>query len=132
MIIYLRKLNFQSKIKLYSFLPSIMKAEVRSRLIDLLVSYSSPHSSCLFFSSTCLHNNWNCSLRYIKKYWINNLPISFKVGDVIYIESNSGAVKRQVSMAVTRVRGISRSVSARRWEGVGFDVRPKPRPGCKR
>ncbi len=26
---------------------------------------------------------------------------------------------------VTRVRGVTRS--ARRWEGVGFDSRPKPR-----
>ena len=29
----------------------------------------------------------------------------------------------------TRVRGITRSVSARRWEGEGFDAQPKPRHG---
>ncbi len=28
---------------------------------------------------------------------------------------------------MTRVRGITHSVSARRWEGDGFDARPKPR-----
>ena len=32
-----------------------------------------------------------------------------------------------VSGNITRVRGITRSVSARRWEGDGFDARPKPR-----
>ena len=28
--------------------------------------------------------------------------------------------------SLTRVRGITHSVSARRWEGGGFDTRPKP------
>ncbi len=32
-----------------------------------------------------------------------------------------------VHILSTRVRGITRSVSARRWEGDKFDARPKPR-----
>ncbi len=35
-------------------------------------------------------------------------------------------------LTTTRVRGITRSVSARRWEVDGFDARPKTRHSYRR
>ncbi len=41
--------------------------------------------------------------------------------------SKSKRVRLDLALNITCVRGITTSVSARRWEGGGFDVRPKLR-----
>ncbi len=47
------------------------------------------------------------------------------MGMMVDLSLNIASDKIGSFLSLTRVRGVTRSVSARRWEG-GFDARPKP------
>ena len=67
---------------------------------------------------------WNCiPIQTFLQIWVKQT-----VGNThIYIYVYGAGIDIMYIPILTRVRYITRGVSARRWEGDGFDTQPKPR-----
>ena len=135
-ITYFRRKVWTFSSHSYNGIAIICRSNLQTRNLGLIYLFDLLRFAvlCLWKSRPCLPScYWKFAFQVLLSFFIAKLLCKFVLVSVcwsiMYLKVNKSwmdVFENEGGYHVTRVRGITHSISARRWEGDGFDAPTKP------